>query len=225
MNILMPMAGDGSRTKELYAGPKPVIPINELPMFYHAVSSAKQLTAHLIFVVREDHQISKAVSDLFPLSSIVTQIGKLNGAVLSCLLAEDQISSAPLLIMDCDMAVDFNYWDLFKVVADVGVVTFPSNSSAYSYVVSDLSKNILKIAEKEVISDRAVAGSFFWKSGAEFVRLAKQVISQNDGSEVYVSSVVKQAILEGLIVRQYDSKMAYDLSTKPGQESYINDLC
>lgn len=224
MIILVPMAGEGTRTKESHTEPKPMIPIGERPMFYHAVISANQLNGHKVFIVRSEHNIVSKVKDYFPHSTVIEQQGRLNGAVLSCLLAKDLIDDQPLLIMDCDMAVNFNYWDMFKVVSDVGVVTFLNTNPAYSYVISDFSKRILKIAEKNPISDKAVAGSFFWKRGTDFVRLAEKVISRPTASEMYLSEVIKEAITEGLVVRQYDAVMAYDLSTESGQNQYLNDL-
>lgn len=224
MNILVPMAGEGTRTKDLYTGPKPILPVGNRPMFYHAVSSAEHLRANLIFVVRSDHNIADEVQALFPSSSIVLQDGRVNGAVLSCLLAKDLITEAPLLIMDCDMAVKFDYWTLFKFVSDAGVVTFPSNNPAYSYVVSDMTAQVLDIAEKKTISDNAVAGSFFWRRGTDFVRLAERVVQREHTSEVYLSSVIKEAVLDGLTVKRYDAEVAYDLSTESGQAKYLNDI-
>lgn len=224
MNILVPMAGEGTRTKDLYVGPKPMLPVGERPMFYHAVSSAERLDANLIFVVRSDHNIADEVRTLFPDSSIVLQDGRVNGAVLSCLLAKNLITEAPLLIMDCDMAVRFDYWSLFRFVSDVGVVTFPSDNPAYSYVVSNMALQVLDIAEKKTISNNAVAGSFFWKRGTDFIKLAEQVVQREHTSEVYLSSVIKEAVLDGLTVKRYDAEMAYDLSTEAGQFKYLNDI-
>jgi bifunctional N-acetylglucosamine-1-phosphate-uridyltransferase/glucosamine-1-phosphate-acetyltransferase GlmU-like protein len=221
MNILMPMAGEGSRTKGRSTLPKPFIPILGLPMFHWAVSSAN-IKAHKIFVIRGEHRdLVPSIEALYPGSSLVIQDGPLNGAVLSCLLASDLIVNEPLLIMDCDMSVSLDYRDLVKDNPDIGVSTFTSQSPSYSYV----SDNGLVI-EKKVVSSNAVAGSFYWKNGSDFVKYAKKTVSKGKtlNNEFYMSSAINEAVLDGLAVTTYTSNNAYDLSTDTGTKGFIDDF-
>ena len=221
MNILMPMAGEGSRTKGRSNLPKPLIPILGLPMFHWAVSSAN-IKAHKIFVIRGEHrEMVPAIEALYPQSSIVLQDGPLNGAVLSCLLASDLIVNEPLLIMDCDMSVSLDYRRLVQDNPDIGVLTFTSKSPNYSYV----SDNGIVI-EKEVVSSNAVAGSFYWRNGSDFVKYAKEAVNKNKtlNNEFYVSSAINEAVLDGLAVTTYASNSAYDLSTDTGTQGFIDDF-
>ena len=221
MNILMPMAGEGSRTKGRSTLPKPFIPILGLPMFHWAVSSAN-IKAHKIFVIRGEHRdLVPSIEALYPRSSVVIQDGPLNGAVLSCLLASDLIVNEPLLIMDCDMSVSLDYMDLVKDNPDIGVLTFTSQSPSYSYV----SDNGLVI-EKKVVSSNAVAGSFYWKNGSDFVKYAKKAVSKGKtlNNEFYMSSAINEAVLDGLAVTTYTSNNAYDLSTDTGTKGFIDDF-
>lgn len=224
MNILMPMAGDGSRTKGISPLPKPLINIANEPMFHHAAKSASHLNANYIFVVREEHEMGPIVFKLYPEAKVVVQKGKVNGAVYSALLAKDHIDDSPLLIMDCDMAIKFNYWDLFKIASDAGVVTFKSDKQSYSYVTVDSSDRVLSIAEKSVLGNSAVAGSYFWKSGKEFIRLAESVIGRDSDSEVYISKVVSEALRNGMLVRQHMADRACDLSTERGIKEYLDAI-
>jgi bifunctional N-acetylglucosamine-1-phosphate-uridyltransferase/glucosamine-1-phosphate-acetyltransferase GlmU-like protein len=221
MNILMPMAGEGSRTKGRSALPKPFIPILGFPMFHWAVSSAN-IEAHKIFVIRGEHrEMTPSIETLYPRSSIVLQDGPLNGAVLSCLLASDLIVNEPLLIMDCDMRVSLDYRSLVKDNPDIGVLTFTSQSPNYSYV----SDNGLVI-EKEVVSSNAVAGSFYWRDGSDFIKYAKEAVSKGKtlNNEFYMSSAINEAVLDGLAVTAYNSNNAYDLSTDTGTKRFIDDF-
>ena len=222
MNILMPMAGEGSRTKGISSLPKPLIDIANEPMFHHAAKSASHLGANYIFVVREEHEIEPIVFKLYPTAKVVIQKGKVNGAVYSALLAKEYIDDSPLLIMDCDMAIRFNYWELFKIASDAGVVTFKSEKQAYSYVTADSSNRVLSITEKSVIGDSAVAGSYFWKNGKEFVTLAERVTERDSGSELYMSKVISEALLSGMLVRRHTAEKAYDLSTEQGIKEYLD---
>lgn len=220
----MPMAGEGSRTKSISPLPKPLISIADKPMFYHAAKSAESLNANYIFVVREEHEIEPIVFKLYPNAKVVVQKGSVNGAVYSALLAEDLIDESPLLIMDCDMAIKFNYWDLFKLGSDAGVVTFKSDKQSYSYVIKDPADRVISIAEKNVIGDRAVAGSYFWKNGRVFVDLAKKAVENSSDSELYMSKAIYESLLNNMLVRCHTAEKVYDLSTEQGIKEYLNAI-
>ena len=221
MNILMPMAGEGSRTKSRSELPKPLIPILGLPMFYWAISSAN-IEANRIFVIQQDHVgVMEAAAAMYPDSRVITQKGKVSGAVVSCLLAEDAIDESPLLIMDCDMRIKLNFNALVKDNPEIGVATFVNQSPNYSYV-SDNGY----IVEKKVVSNNAVAGSFYWRNGRDFVRYAKLAVEKGRSlnNEFYLSSAINEAVLGGLTLSSYPADSVYDLSTESGTGEFIDDF-
>ena len=224
MNVLMPMAGEGSRLKSLYSLPKPLVPIADMPMFYWAVQSAGKADNY-IFVVQKRHvlefKIDDVVKSFYPNSTIVVQDGKVNGPVITSLLAKDYIDDSPLLIMDCDMFVNFNYQRIYEDNPDIGVVTFSSSSDQYSYLKGDG-----HVVEKQVVSDSAIAGSFYWSSGVTYLEHAQKAVE--DGvtvnGEVYVSAVINKAVDAGLKVTDYKSFESYDLSTSNGSRGFLSAL-
>lgn len=224
MNILMPMAGEGSRLKNLYSLPKPLVPIAEMPMFYWAIQSAGKADNY-IFVVQKKHvlefKIDEVIKSFYPNSAVVVQDGKVNGPVITTLLAKDYIDDSPLLIMDCDMSVNFNYHRIYEETPDIGVVTFSSSSDQYSYLKDDG-----HVVEKQVVSDSAIAGSFYWSNGSKYIEYAQKAVE--DGfmvnGEVYVSSVINKAVDDGLKVTEYKSFEVYDLSTANGSRGFISAL-
>ena len=66
MNIVLPMAGRGSRLKDQgYATPKPLIEINLKPMFVHALSSLGNLKFdRIIIVALREHEEQYSISNL-----------------------------------------------------------------------------------------------------------------------------------------------------------------
>ena len=222
MNILMPMAGEGSRLKGLHNLPKPLVPINDMPMFYWALQSAGKADNY-VFVVQRKHvesdRIDDVIKSLYSNSTVVIQDGRLNGPVHSTLLAEPYINDEPLLVMDCDMFVNFKYESIYKENPKIGVVTFGSSSDQYSYLKQDG-----HVVEKQVASNSAIAGSFYWSNGLDYVRYAKAAaeFGETVNGEVYISAVVNQAVDAGLEVSEYKSFRAYDLSTPNGSKEFID---
>lgn len=222
MNILMPMAGEGTRIKHLHPFPKPLVPVAGKPMFYWPLQAAGKVNKY-IFVVQQKHvdefKIDMVLRSFYADCVVVVQDGRVNGPVASTLLAKDHITASPLLIMDCDMFTTFNYEKIYAENPEVGVVTFSSASDQYSYVKPDG-----RVVEKQVVSDNAVAGSFYWSNGLNYVSNAEKSIASGDmvNGEVYVSSVINRAVDSGLSVSTYKSFEAYDLSTNQGAKEFVH---
>lgn len=220
MNILMPMAGEGSRLKNLYSLPKPLVPISGMPMFHWALKSAGKADKY-VFVVQKKHveefKINTVIESLYPNSTIVVQEGKVNGPVPTTLLAKDYIDGSPLLIMDCDMVANYDYQNIYTENPEIGVVTFDSSSDQYSYISPEG-----KVIEKQVVSNSAIAGSFYWSDGLDYVNNAERAVESGAtvNGEVYVSAVINEAVTSGLKVTEYKSFEAYDLSTQDGARGF-----
>lgn len=207
LNILVPMAGDGSRFKETgnYSLPKPYLLLQkEFPMFLAATKNLPK-DARYIFVVRDDQysaaDYEKYFKDNFNNYEIVVQIGKLDGSVLTTLVAKDLINNdSPLLIADSDQysLVDFN--EFFALVdrsrADGGILTFTSDSPEFSYIKADKHGYIEQIKEKQVISNDASSGLYYWSKGRDYIKYAEDVLKKDIRikSEFYVSTVYKEAL-------------------------------
>jgi len=235
LNILVPMAGEGSRFKETgdYSTAKPYIHLQKkFPMFLAATKNLPSY-AKFIFVARNDQysesEQKKYFKDNFKNYEVVIQNGKLDGSVLSTLVARDLIDSKePLLIADSDQysIVDFEgFFDLVEQrSADGGILTFTSDSPEYSYIKTLEDGYIEKIQEKQVISNDASSGLYYWSRGSDYVKYADKIIEKDIriNSEFYVSSVYKEALLENKKFITKKVNRYFSLGTPKNLQSFLN---
>jgi len=217
INVLMPMAGDGKRLKKYFDVPKPLVKLNDKFMF--EVAAGKDTDAHYIFIVKDEHinkyQIDKIIKSKYDNCSIVVQYESAKGPLISSLLAKDIIDNeTPLLIKDCDMYSNINISEYLNNNCDGGIATFYNNKKSYSYVKSN-NFLIVEVKEKQIISNNAVAGSFFWKNGSDFIKYGLASISLNQAvnNEFYIAPVFNIAINDGKKIKEHRSSECYDLES------------
>jgi HAD superfamily hydrolase (TIGR01509 family) len=97
LNILIPMAGEGSRFKQVgYIVPKPMIEINGKPMIQHVVDNLN-IDANFIFCIRKDHEeqfnISEFIKKFEPSAKFVIIDSLTEGAACTTLLAKELIDN------------------------------------------------------------------------------------------------------------------------------------
>ena len=225
MNIVMPMAGRGSRFSNAgYEIPKPLIPIHGKPMVEWAVKSLN-LDGKYIFIVQRHHieqyDADAILKSIIPNCKIVAIDYVTDGQASSILLAEPWIdNSRPLLCVNCDQVVEWNSAEFLKVcnswvgnrgMLDGVIPTFevPVPSTKWSYAKLDDDEFVIDVAEKTPISTHATSGIYHWLRGENFVAYAKQMIAQNlrINNEFYACPVYKEAIDDGLKFKIFDSKV------------------
>ena len=111
LHIIMPMAGEGSRFSQAgWTTPKPLIELNGLPLFRHAISSvqAEDIPMKYSFIVRQNHideyAIDKGIQAFLPEANIFAVQQTTRGAVETCLMAESVIDdNDAVIVMDCDL--------------------------------------------------------------------------------------------------------------------------
>ena len=142
MNILIPMAGFGSRFNESHPDTiKPLININGKPMFQWAVDSIN-LPGELYFTVLEEHDrshnLSYKIKQIYPNSKIIRLKKIARGASETCLLAAMHMDqSLPLIIFNCDQIINYDA-SKFKTFIDTSkcdgcVITFNSSEPCFGY--------------------------------------------------------------------------------------------
>ena len=175
MNIIIPMAGRGERFSSAgYTLSKPLIPIQEKPMIQVAVESIGQ-SGNYIFIIQNNDMIYNTLKSLYPNSQIIQIDYITDGPASTCLLAKKYINNNdPLLI-------------------------YPENTSKNSYAKLDRNGHVLRIAEKEVISNISLNGIHFWKKGCDFVNSAETMISLDEryNNEFYVGPSYNSLINQG----------------------------
>lgn len=224
MNVLIPMAGAGSRFAAAgYTFPKPLIEVNGKPMIQVVVENLN-IQAHYIFIVQKEHyekyHLQYLLQAIAPGCDIVQVDGMTEGAACTTLLAKDYIDwDVPLLIANSDQFVEWNSNEcLYAFNADsidAGIVTFESSHPKWSYAKLDDRGFVCEVAEKLPISNHATVGIYFWKRGTDYVRYAEQMIAKNIrvNNEFYVAPVFNEAIADGKKIRIKDAQKMWGIGT------------
>jgi len=204
------MGGLGSRFATAgFDTPKPLMLVDGMPMFMKALSSfdsfrGERLVTAIIRreldeefgLARQIHKASKA--------EVVVMPALTKGAVETCMAAASRIEADDgIVVLDCDLA--FKSPDYITKVTHVlediddvaGVLlTFPSQHPRYSYAAIEHG-SVVRTAEKEVISNHAVAGSYFFASGSIFLSAAGQLLQSAPDSEYYSSQLYNIILGQG----------------------------
>lgn len=214
MNILIPMAGAGSRFKiKGFDRPKPLIKIDDMCLIEKAVSTLG-IPGKYIFVTRKydepelNNELKETLNRIAP-GCVIHQIDYLtDGATATCLIAKNEINNnEPLIITNCDQALDWDSNDFLDNIKDVDgcVVTYDSDNAKNSFIQTDENGRGTHIAEKQVISNLALIGLHYWKHGSDFVSSAEQLISNEIKSrnEYYIAPTYNLLINEGKYITNY----------------------
>jgi NDP-sugar pyrophosphorylase family protein len=218
INILIPMAGAGSRfAKAGYEKPKPFIDVNGKPMIARVLENLSYPEARYILVGRKDQmeqesELVKEIEEKY--NAIFVPIEKLTeGTACTVLYAKKMIDNdTPLLIANSDQIVDMNIGDFIDDCKnrnlDGSILTFIDKemSSKWSFAKTDDMGLVTEVKEKIVISDRATVGIYLFSRGKDFVDSAIEMIIENDrvNNEFYTCPTYNYLIKEGQKIGIYD---------------------
>ena len=217
LELVMPMAGRGSRfEREGQKLPKPLIPIFGRPFFVwaiEAVTSTLPDTA-ITCVVLEDHvrrfAIDAAIRDAFPNARVVAIPEVTKGALDTASIGLAAVSpGTPILINDCDHYFGFSklptaVQSMREGPNDAILCHFPATSPNFSYARYDADGALLETAEKRVISDRAIAGAYGFRSAELFETAAAAYRLSCPYDEVFISGVYNELVRDGRRVAGFD---------------------
>ena len=203
LNILIPMAGEGSRFQKAgYTFIKPMIEVNGKPMIQVVVDNIG-IDANFIYVVRKEHyekyNLKSFLNAITPGCKIIQVDGLTEGAACTTLLAKEYINDDALIIANSDQYVEWDpisfYYKMIETKADGGIVVFHSNHVKWSYAKEENGK-VIQVAEKNPISDLATVGIYYYRQGSEYVKYAEQMVSKNirTNNEFYVCPVYNEYI-------------------------------
>lgn len=219
MNVLVPMAGAGSRFSAAgYTFPKPLIEVNGKPMIQVVVNNLN-IKAHYIYIVQKEHyekySLQYMLNLITPGCDIVQVDGVTEGAACTTLLAKNLIDNDKhLLIANSDQFMEWNSNETMYTLTsnrkvDGGILTFKSSHPKWSYAAIDGEGYVSEVAEKKPISDNATVGVYYWKKGSDYVKYAEDMIAKDirTNNEFYVCPVFNQAIADGkkIITKQVKS--------------------
>ena len=227
MNIVMPMAGRGSRFAEVgYSLPKPLIDVRGRPMYAWAMDSLPlELARRVIFVCLEEHlQDLRLREDIrtryAALDPIIISLSKVTeGQACTVLEAREWIDTAePLIIYNADTFCTTNLRSVLRELpADVdGVIgVFHATGDKWSFARVNEHGDVVETAEKRRISDWATTGLYHFSRGADFVAHTDAMIAANERvqNEFYVAPVYNRLIAAGGKVRIDVAREVWGLGT------------
>lgn len=240
LHVIMPMAGEGSRfLKEGWTTPKPLIQLHGLPLFKRALGSVQTEGVQMkySFIVRQNHideyGIDKGIQAFLPEAKIFSVQRTTRGAVETCLMAEGAVDdNDAVMIMDCDLEfrskcfMELIRASLSRSIDDAeggALVSFESDSPKYSYAEVDENSVVLRTAEKEVISNHALCGAYFFSSGRRFKEVAHRLMNEQNfvKPEYYVSLLYNYLIANGEKVYLASMEEYYSYGTPEELKRYL----
>jgi HAD superfamily hydrolase (TIGR01509 family) len=232
LNVLIPMAGAGSRFQTAgYTFPKPLIDVEGKPMIQVVVENLN-IDANYIYVVqkahREQYNLDTLLNLITPGCKVVEVDTLTEGAACTALLAKEFIDSdAPLFFANSDQFVEWDSNEFFYKMnendCDGGIPTFKATHPKWSFAKLDDDGFVTEVQEKNPISDLATIGFYYWKHGSDFVKYAEEMIEQDIrvNGEFYVCPVYNNAIKGGLKVRTFDVPKMWGLGTPEDLNYYL----
>jgi beta-phosphoglucomutase-like phosphatase (HAD superfamily)/dTDP-glucose pyrophosphorylase len=205
LNVLIPMAGAGSRFAQAgYTFPKPLIEVRGKPMIQVVVENLN-IEANYIFLVQKEHyetyNLKYLLNLIAPGCKIVQVDGLTEGAACTTLLAKEHIDNdAPLVMANSDQFVEWNSNECMYAFSadsiDGGILTFKATHPKWSYAKLNEDGFVSEVAEKKVISDEATVGIYYWRHGSDYVKYAEQMIKKDirTNGEFYTCPVFNEAI-------------------------------
>lgn len=202
INVVIPMAGAGSRFAIAgYDTPKPFIKFNNKMMIEHVLGSFRSVDAKFILVLQEKF-LTEQKEQLEELKSkyrlnFVTVPKLTMGAAITALAAHKEIDEKyDIVFADSDNI--FRHSDIRNFISYArsndlsgALLTITSDKSCYSYAKTDKNGYLVETKEKEVISNHAITGAYYFKSLQQFRNSVIDLVVESDLSkgEFYMSNV------------------------------------
>ncbi|MCW7472076.1 NTP transferase domain-containing protein [Leptospira levettii] len=208
---VIPMAGMGSRfSKEGYTTPKPILPIDGIPMVVHAANSLPNAET-VLFIAQSIHcqnyPIEREIQKHLSNAKIIQIPNLTEGQAITVNLGlEDLPDSSSLMIAASDNGMLYDLEKLHRLMQDDtidGIVfTFSGNPTSeihpemYGWVKQEnnvvQSVSVKKPISDTPIKDQAIVGAFYFRSIRIFKVILDNLIQRNlrINNEFYVDSMV-----------------------------------
>jgi len=231
INVVIPAAGKGSRFTKTHTMPKPLIPVNGVPMIAKAIQSLN-IQARYHFVLKDNEFLQETIDSILTVvdnPNIIKVTETTEGAAASVMLLENHIETTDeLIIANCDQIMN---WDSKAALRhmrfyDGLVVTYNDSDPKHSYAKVD-NGLVEEIKEKTVISNLALTGIHYWAKAGYFFDSAKRMIAKNDkhNNEYYVAPTYNYLIRDGLDIGIFHLRKNefFPVGTPDDLERYLNE--
>jgi len=202
MKLILPMAGNGQRFfDDGYDLPKPLIDIKGKPMFVRVIENlwlGDNIKPWCI--VRQDHvseyEIDKRILEHYPDAHIIIIPGTTEGAACTVRLATNVLGGEPMMVANCDQLM---LWDPKEFYEKIETNLHPGglipvfqpnhNEPKHSYVDVNAYDKLLVLREKEIISNLATVGVYYFGDESKWIKAHEEQIKQNDrtNNEFYLA--------------------------------------
>jgi NDP-sugar pyrophosphorylase family protein len=214
MDVLILMAGKGSRFKDLHPDkPKPLVPLHGEPMVRWVVENLRfEKNQRYLFVCLKEHVEKFRLHDLFSFWDINFEIiiapEVTEGAACSALLATPFLSEKELVIANSDQLVLFNKNDFLLSARsfDGCILSMSATGSKWSYIKTNEDDLVMEVKEKVEISSTGTVGVYYFRSGNLFIESAQSMIKANErhNNEFYLAPCYNSAIKNGATIGHYN---------------------
>lgn len=237
IHLIMPMGGGGTRFGDKgFDLPKPLIKLQGKPFFYWATQSVVKFldVQDITFVVLQEHiekfDIKNRILEFYPEARFQVIPEVLKGAVLTCCEGVKSIDDTlPVLFNDCDHAFLCNSFYEFCQKSDFGPVdgallTFKSDSPAFSYVIFDEKHNVKGTIEKQVLSDEAICGAYYFKNIDIFRSAVDKYLINCSYKEFFISGVYNEMGARGDRIITFGIDEHISFGTPDEYDMAMNDI-
>ena len=237
MQIIIPMAGQGSRFKSVGIDtPKPLIVVDGETLAEHSIKTLG-IDGKFIFITRtfENQEDNLKLTEIFNRTCkdfIEIRIDEKHlGAAHSALFAEGVLDiNDELIITNSDQHLEWDGAAFKKFVdsntyADGSVVLYSSTNPKNSFALLGPGHHISAIAEKQPISSDALIGVHYWRYAGDFIASAKRLVSDYKElgyPEAYVSTTYNYLINDKKVILGYiiDNNEYQSLGTPEDLKEY-----
>lgn len=227
--LILPMAGRGSRfATDGYDLPKPLLPVDDKPMFARAVEDLPRSDRE-VYVCLQEHvnqfSINRVISSHRTNANMVAIDGVTEGQACTCEMAINALEldrEKPIMISACDNGASYDEKAYQRLVDDprVDVIVWSfrnsqaskSNPNAYAWLeVCDLGcvhgVSCKKFPGGDPLKSHAIIGTMFFRKARYFMDgLARNYeLDRRVNGEFYVDDVVNRCIDFGLRVRVFEA--------------------
>lgn len=180
LTVIIPAAGEGSRFAKVgYTDPKPFILAGGVPMV-RRVADMFPMAARIVVICRREHA-AKFLELGFV--NLVMVDKKTEGAAISVLCAESMVQDDDeVAICNSDNLFDLDLSDFFRVSKkfDGSILTFNVDGGPWSYVQADVFGRVMRVVEKQQISNLATAGLYYFKSWKILRTAICKMVAENE---------------------------------------------
>lgn len=240
INVLVPLSGASSfKVSSLNKFPRILNDINGKLLIERAAKPFLELKMENKITVA----LPQPEANKYQLNNVLHLLGKqiktygingeTQGSACSALLAIEELNlDEPLLITSFEQVLDFDInvhiQTFIDKEVDAGVFTFEAMHPKWSYVKVDSNNFVTQAAEKMPISNKAIAGLYYFKSARLFIESAKAMIRKDvkTNNRFYIAPTLNEVILnEGKVMAiDIDKSLYFHVSDEHELNNYEQKL-